>query len=488
MTLKIMSSIIFYLFLLNAQTTGWFKAFGSPYDDYAKYGLQLNNCYYLMGTHARNSTKEDFWLVKADSVGDTLWTIGYSIGLNDNMGLHMQRSLDNCFFMAGAAYTDSNQWDAIYIKVDTMGNPLQLFGYGGTDVEWAEAVCTAYDGGCALTGVTFSYGSGGGYSDLFVIRLNSNGDTMWTKNYGTSNHDQGFGIKQTPDSGFVIAGWNGPDNNHTRPLLMKTNANGDVQWCHYWGNTSQDSKLIDVCLTPDNGYLAVGFTALYGAGSYDGWLLKVNAAGDTVWTKTFGGTGIDFLYSICPTPDHNYVMAGGTISYGNGGYDLWLLKIDPNGNLLWQRAHGYQQYEWGESVEPTSDGGYVISGRTNSIGSGNYDFLFVKTDSLGNLPSFITEQNNSKFGPLHLNILPNPFLHHTRINFCLTQETKDCKIRIYDVGGRLVRDLSSLFDQSEKWVIWDGKDMNGKVVPAGIYWVDLFLAGKSFTEKIIKLK
>jgi hypothetical protein len=131
--------------------------------------------------------------------------------------------------------------------------------------------------------------------------------------------------------------------------------------------------------TQDGGYIIAGQTCSYGAGDGDLWLVKTDAKGDTVWTGTFGGTKLDWGSSAQQTQEGGYIVAGTTGSYGAGD-DVWLVKTDANGGMVWSRTFGGANLDWGNSVQQTQDGGYITVGYS---GAGAYDVLLIKTDAEG---------------------------------------------------------------------------------------------------------
>lgn len=134
--------------------------------------------------------------------------------------------------------------------------------------------------------------------------------------------------------------------------------------------------------TDDGGYLIAGETRSYGAGFEDVWLIKTDASGNKVWDKTFGGSASDSASSIQPTSDGNFIVVGHTQSYGAGNLDVWLIKVDEDGNKIWDKTYGGILRERGQAVQQTSDGGYIIAGTTNQAGTD--DVYLIKTDGDGN--------------------------------------------------------------------------------------------------------
>ncbi len=156
----------------------------------------------------------------------------------------------------------------------------------------------------------------------------------------------------------------------------------DTLWTKAFGGTNEDYGR-SVQETSDGGYIIAGYTKSFGAGSYDVYLIKTDANGDTTWTKTYGGSNIDQGYSVEQTSDGGYIIAGNSKSFGAGLDDVYLIKTDANGDTTWTKTYGGSNIDQGYSVEQTSDGGYIIAGYTKSFGAGSYDVYLIKTDANG---------------------------------------------------------------------------------------------------------
>jgi hypothetical protein len=150
-----------------------------------------------------------------------------------------------------------------------------------------------------------------------------------------------------------------------------------MQWSKTFGGRGDDGGY-SVQQTSDGGYIIVGYTTSYGAGGYDVYLIKVDANGNMQWSKTFGGRGDDGGLSVQQTRDGGYIIVGSTESFGSGGYDVYLIKVDANGNMQWSKTFGGRGDDWGRSVQQTRDGGYIIVGWTRSFGSGESDVYLIK--------------------------------------------------------------------------------------------------------------
>ena len=196
----------------------------------------------------------------------------------------------------------------------------------------------------------------------------------WEATYGGSYSDYGNSVIQDIDGNYLIAGNSGNDG-----VLMKIDMNGN----ELWTQTTFDKSFACLQQTSDGGYIITGRRAVIG-NSYNASLVKTDGNGNELWTKTFGGTDYDFGSSVQQTSDGGYIVTGGTSSFGNGYYDVYLIKTDGNGNELWSKTFGGTNRDAGYSVQQTSDGGYIVTGHTSSFGNGNYDVYLIKTDGNGN--------------------------------------------------------------------------------------------------------
>lgn len=233
------------------------------------------------------------------------------------------------------------------------------------------------DGGYIITG-TF------GDADVYLIKTDTNGDTLWTRIVGGAYWDFGVCVQQDTSTGeFIITGgtmsygaggWDA--------YLIKMNSNGDTLWTQTFGGTELDVGY-SVQQTSDGGYIVAGYTLSFGAGSYDIYLIKTDSDGDILWTETFGGTGSDMSYSVQQTTDAGYIIAGRTTSFGAGSSDVYLIKTDSTGNTQWTKTFGGTGSDMGYSVLQTTDGGYIVTGETSSYGAGSSDAYLIKTNSSG---------------------------------------------------------------------------------------------------------
>ena len=263
--------------------------------------------------------------------------------------------------------------------------------FGGTSDDLGVSVQQTTDGGYVIAGWTEWTESSGDGGDVYLIKTDDNGDSLWTKTFGDTSSDFAYSVQQTTDGGYVIAGTTLSFGNGGDVYLIKTDGNGDSLWTKTFRRVAQNDGY-SVQQTTDGGYVITGLTMSAGNGG-DVWLIKTDGNGDSLWTKTFGGTNLDLGHSVQQTTDGGYVIAGATASFGNA-WDVYLIKTDGNGDSLWTKTLGDTSSDFAYSVQQTNDGGYIITGATviptDSYGNGISDVYLIKTDGNGNVTAEFT--------------------------------------------------------------------------------------------------
>jgi len=430
----------------------------------------------------------DVYLIKTDASGDTLWTRTYG-GFDWDYGYSVAQTTDGGYIITGWSLSYSASEDVYLIKTNASGDTLWTRTYGGTNNDWGNSVAQTTDGGYIIAGWTYSYGAGG---DVYLIKTNASGDTLWTRTYGGTDIDWGNSVAQTTDDGFIIAGYTYSYGASEDVYLIKTNSLGDTLWTRTYGGTNNDWGN-SVAQTTDGGYIIAGWTDSYGTGG-DVYLIKTNASGDTLWTRTYGGTIYDEGNSVARTTDGGYIITGDTYSYGAGGDDVYLVKTDSLGETLWTRTCGATDLDKGYSVAQTFDGGYIITGYTRSYGAGNGDVYLIKTDANGNVGVEEKKDQRPKTRDLRLFAHPNPFTKKTVIRYSslvindqLPISQFPISLSIYDVSGRLLKSFVT-GDLCSGALMWNGRDNAGNQVENGVYFIRLASGDYLSVKKLILLR
>ena len=255
---------------------------------------------------------------------------------------------------------------------------------GGEDDDVGYSLIQTSDGGYAIAGATKSFGAGDW--DAYVVKLDANGNLQWTKTIGGPASDDGGPLIQTSDGGYAIASYTESFGAGKMDVyVIKLDASGNLQWTKTIGGKKEDMGLMSLIQTSDGGYAIAGSTRSFGTGEWDVYVVKLDAKGNLQWTKTIGGKKEDVGTSLIQTSDGGYAIAGSTRSFGTGEWDVYVVKLDAKGNLQWTKTIGGPGYEIGNSLIQTSDGGYAIAGYTTSFGAGDRDVYVVKLDANGNL-------------------------------------------------------------------------------------------------------
>jgi len=368
------------------------------------------------------------YLVKTNSAGDTLWTRTYG-GWDYDLGRSLQQTSDGGYIIAGATKSfGAGSYDVYLLKTDSCGDTIWTRTYGGSDRDYGRSLQQTSDGGYIIAAVTMSFGAGG--NDFYLLKTDSSGDTLWTRTYGGREWDYANSVQQTCDGGYIIAGW----------------------------------------------------TISFGVGSADVYLLKTDSSGDTLWTRTYGGSYWDEAYSVQQTSDGGYIIAGETESFGAGGGDVYLLKTDSSGATKWTQTYGGSHYDWGSSVQQTSDGGYIVAGSTWSFGAGADDVYLLRVAG----DAVAVDDQDERSLPTSASLsqcYPNPFNATTVIEYQLPVHSH-VKLEVYNLFGQKVATLVDSQQQARyRSVIWEASNAS-----SGIYFYKLTAGDYTETKRMILVK
>ena len=400
--------IIIFLILILAHKEAitqqkWTHSFGGSNSDYAYSIQQTSDGGYIVAgyTCSFGAGSDDFWVLRLDSSGSVDWQKTYS-GAGVDYAFSIQQTSDGGYIIAGFTYSFGAGYSDFWVlKLDSSGNITWQKTYGGTSYDYAESIQQTSDGGYIVAGRTYSFGAG--YVDIWVLKLDSSGNVSWQKTYGGSGYDEAYSIKQTSDGGYVVAGYTDSFGAGSDDIwVLKLDSSGSVIWQKTYGGPSDDEAR-SIQQTSDGGYIVAGHTHSFGAGSYDFWVLKLDSSGNISWQKTYGGTSYDFAYSIQQTSDGDYIVAGEEASFGESSTAIWVLKLDSSGNVIWQKTYGGSSGDGARSIQQTSDGGYIVAGITYSFGAGLGDFWVLKLNSQG-ISCNIRE--NTSIAPASTSITP----------------------------------------------------------------------------------
>ncbi len=336
----------------------WNQTFSfSDWDD----GRSLVACSdggYLIVGRTSTATNTDFLTIRTDANGNHLWNRTFGGPDHDYPEQGIECS-DGGFAIIG--YTDSfglSTGAVILLRYDASGNLLWNQTYDGSNSDYGYSLTEYSGGGYLLTGYTYSYGTNG---DMWLIRVDSSGTHLWNQTYGGAAYDTGQSIVECSTGGFAIAGRTGSFGVGTDIWLVRTLADGTAIWNATYGGSSYEygNQLLE---TTDGGFAILGNTNSFGAGGSDGWVVRTNDTGITLWNQTFGGADYDEFYSISPCPSGGFIVVGETYGFGPGLMDATLYRINSAGHHLWNQTFGGIESDVGFSVVNASSGGYVFVG------------------------------------------------------------------------------------------------------------------------------
>jgi hypothetical protein len=338
---------------------------------------------------------------------------------------------DGAYMVVGSTYSNDGHFaglksttDADYflMRVRPDGGVDWTKVYGGDDDELATGITKTSDGGYVLVGYSRSdncfTGSNGGFHDYYILKVDGQGNEIWCQNFGYPGSDQAQDIIETREGDLMVTGFfdvsasggQGNDDRENAGTLhgvgeywgIKLDADGQFFWKRYFGGSNND-RSYNVMQTNDGGFVLIGasesddFDITDSKGSYDYWAVKLSVEGDLEWTRSFGGSEIDIAYDIATTLDGNFLIVGDArsndqdVSTNYGNADIWLVAIDPQGNLIWEKSLGGSMFDSAKDLLPMNDNLYCVTGssRSNDVdvttNNGENDAWTVVVDAQGTI-------------------------------------------------------------------------------------------------------
>ncbi len=432
----------------------------------------------LVGRTNFSDTDIDAWLVKTNSSGEVEWT-------HTQGGTGSERAND-VVERAGGGYAITGETDSYvgfqnvhFGAVSAQGELTNFNYFGGSGYDVGHDLESTTDGGFVIAGVTTSYGAG--LSDFWLIKINGFGAEQWSQTFGGEAYEICHAVRQVSGGGYALAGsTDGFGAGGQDVWLVRTNASGQILWNRTYGYATED-EAYDIIQTSDGGFALLGHTQNGLNGERDFYFIKTDANGNLEWQQAYGGWGDDYGRSVQQTSDGGYILAGKTLSFGSGSEDMWLVRLNSWGWVEWSRTFGGTNYDDCESVDITSDAGFILGGITGSFGAGNNQMWLVRTGpdpTLGTDEYFPIARNFS----LHP-IYPNPFNNTANIRFDLPREVTG-RLVVYDVLGR---EMKTLFDGR----FTSGShslQLNADNFSSGTYFVRMETPTFSATQKAVLLK
>lgn len=339
----------------------------------------------IAGDRTQDGTSNvDAWVIRLDKQGSTVWERTWG-GPDDEHVEDVRATTDGEFIVTGETQGATIGLGQVWVsKLDGDGKTVWMHTYDSGRKGAAHSVLPTADGGYVVAGT--EPGRVANYYDGWVAKIDAQGKLEWEYTYGGADDESIAAIRDTPDGGFVFVGATQSEGEgRTDAWIVKLDGSGQMQWEHTYGSPQPDEAM-DVVTLSDQGFIVAGWTdRKVDRDKRDGWLLRLDAKGERIWEHTYGGREADLAYSIRPTNDGGFVVAGATASFGEGRMDAWVFKVDKDGNQLWNQALGGKDDEQATAVEPMLDGAFVVAGREASHGAGREDAWILRLNELGRI-------------------------------------------------------------------------------------------------------
>ncbi|NOY58561.1 MAG: T9SS type A sorting domain-containing protein [Calditrichaeota bacterium] len=465
------------------------RIFGRPHNDGASSVRLTNDGGFILagGTVLLDAEYNDATLIKLDSYGQIEWNNVYgdedwSEGFSEAI-----QTLDGGFIAVGSKANSGRLEppDGWIVKTDASGTVLWEKTFGSEEHDRASCVIMTDDGGYLVSG-SYQYDTTERQDeDAYLMKLSANGETQWEKKYGGSGGEKAGTVKKTADGGYAFVGFTDSYGaGGFDAYLVKVDANGNELWHKTYGGSDWDIAGT-MTLTNDGGYLLAGWTADFGAQARDVYLIKTDAEGNEQWHKIYGGVHKDGASEVIATQDGGYLVVGG---YENTFFsqawrsDGYIIKIDDAGNEIWSKTYGDYNDDGFSAVREVGDGGYIISGSTSSYGNSSEVFL-LKINKWGGFTSVnLIENTRPTEFQLEQNY-PNPFNNETVIRYQLPKNSH-VTLNIYNMTGQKVRTLIDAFQTSGMHSV----HLDAKDLASGLYLYKITTDRFVKTKKMLLLK
>lgn len=451
----------------------------------------------------------DYWVIKLDGSGGVEWQRTYG-GFENDVAHSVQQTSDGGYIVAGSSWSDdgdvsqhygtTNSSDVWLVKLDIYGNIEWEKNYGGTNTDWAYSTQQTADGGYIVAGMTFSDNGdvsgnhGYGTGDYWVFKTDAFGNLEWQKCLGGSDYERAFSVIQTTDGGYAVTGqgfsWDGQLEGCLGGWsywVVKLDASGEIEWKRCYGGSAWDHAYT-ILQTSDGGFIVSGNTESNDMdvsgnhGGSDYWVVKLDHTGNIEWQKCYGGSsneggGIIKSVVITNIDDEGYFVTGwsqstdGDVTENIGNSDIWLLRINLSGDIIWEKSIGGTAPERPVAVCMTTDGDYAVAGFTYSDDGdvsgnhGNGDYWIVKLHR---------ELSVEDMNPKYVSVYPNPVKDELNITSGLPIK----EVSVYNLAGQRLKDL--------KFKTTEGK-INTSSLTVGVYLFSITLEnGQIEIFRIIK--
>lgn len=337
-----------------------------------------NGDYIVLGiTNSFGATSPNWWILRLDPFGKVIWE-KYFDWTRFDRAWSMTETSDDGFVVTGSSRTPNSE-DAIIVKFNGDGDLVWQTSFLSASGEYRlfSSIDETQDGGFILTGQINPV-----REETWIVKLNADGGIIWEKLLGGSGI---YRVIELSGGNLLFAGRSSAGAGGYDLWVEKLTSDGTSIWQKTYGGVYAE-YLGDVLETSDNQYVLTGYAQLTADGPFTGLVIKLDADGNIVWQNAYGGNDIDYIFSIDETTSGDLLVAGYSQSFGDGDKDYWLMKLDASGEIIWQKNYGgTNNNDIARTIQETSDGGIIVGGDTISVGEGGYDIWVMKLDSDGNL-------------------------------------------------------------------------------------------------------
>ncbi|MCD4684246.1 MAG: hypothetical protein K8R86_13255 [Bacteroidales bacterium] len=362
-------------------------------------------------TQSYGAGNYDDLLLKLAEEGTFEWGNAYGYS-GSNSCYAIIQTTDDEYFIGGSTYNGgAGGSDQVYRRLENDGDLIWEFWSGTSGTDACKDVLEDADGNYVTVGYTT--GMGNGYYDIWYRKMDKNHNSIWGYTYGNTAYDAGEAIIRNAAGGYALCGiTQSYGNGGEEMIFLILDSSGSAIDLETFGGVERDGAY-DLCLTSDGGYVLAGYTASFGNGSDDWYVLKLDNAGEVIWSYAYGGTEFDRAESVIETSDLGYAILGKTQSFGAGSNDLWLIKVDANGQIIWFTLVGGLDSDGGKTIRQGSDDCLYAAGYTNSLGAGELDFMLIKFSPDGS--TCVTSKSGAKDSQLFVD-LPEDIIFTRRTN------------------------------------------------------------------------
>ena len=388
--------IVFLFVLLFSSVKGFSQAtfeklFSKISTDAFRSAQEVPGGGFILAGYTSDSTVSDTdaYVVRLNTIGDTIWTLRYNGPLSKKDLLYKIINTSDGNFLA-CGYTTSITGlsdDVLFMKISASGQIMWVKSWGGSGKDRAQDIIETSTGTIALVGYTTTPPAL--YFDAFFLMTNASGDTLWSRRYGTATYDDANAVRELADGGFILGGQSGNGATGLDLFLVRTNSNGQQIWSRKIGTPDTDN--IESILVASDGYImAGGSNETTGFGGDDGYVVKTDTSGNILWSKKYGGNQPDDFHRVEFTSDGGLILSGTTSSSGQQRPNMWMVRTDMNGDSIWSRTFGGENHDHGYSAMQTANGGFIMAGYTSSFNYFGEEAYVVRTDVNGMINNNLT--------------------------------------------------------------------------------------------------